>query len=188
MKIYEARNREDLIQCYNMGQKAKYIFFWGHNSQKNFVDKTCLSQWYPSPFIKDNIQYITAEHFMMAEKARLFHDSEALNKILATKKPGAAKAFGRSVKGFNLKIWEKKRFDIVKEASFLKFSQNEKLRQFLMNTKKRILVEASPKDRIWGIGISEDHEDIENPVKWKGQNLLGFAIMDARDLLVKAEK
>ena len=117
---------------------------------------------------------------MMAEKARLFGDSEAENKILQAGSPAAAKAIGRNVRGFVEEIWDKERHEIVVRASYSKFDQNDALKQFLLGTKKRVLVEASPKDRIWGIGLSEQDPRAENPLQWRGHNLLGFALMEAR--------
>ncbi|SQI35422.1 Swarming motility protein ybiA [Providencia alcalifaciens] len=155
-------------------------FFWGHQSKQHQVTKSCFSQWYPAPFIVDNNRFASAEHFMMAEKARLFDDNETLQKIIHAPNPGAAKAFGREVRGFKQDIWDANRYNIVVKANLAKFSQNEALKQFLLATNERVLVEASPVDKIWGIGLAEDAENIENPLTWKGLNLLGFALMEVR--------
>ncbi len=120
---------------------------------------------------------------MMAEKARLFGDIETLGKIIHAPNPGAAKAFGREVRGFKQDVWNDKRFEIVVAANMAKFSQNEQLKTFLLSTNERVLVEASPVDKIWGIGLAEDAENIENPLTWKGLNLLGFALMEVRSQL-----
>ncbi|EUD09556.1 NADAR family protein [Providencia alcalifaciens] len=152
----------------------------GHQSKQHQVTKSCFSQWYPAPFIVDNNRFASAEHFMMAEKARLFDDNETLQKIIHAPNPGAAKAFGREVRGFKQDIWDANRFNIVVKANLAKFSQNEALKQFLLATNERVLVEASPVDKIWGIGLAEDAENIENPLTWKGLNLLGFALMEVR--------
>lgn len=169
-----------LCKHYRTGKKFKYLFFWGHQSKQNLITKSCFSQWYPAPFIVDGNRFASAEHFMMAEKARLFDDQDILTKIINAPNPGAAKAFGREVRGFKQDIWEANRFNIVVNANLAKFSQNEDLQQFLLNTKERVLVEASPVDKIWGIGLAEDAENIENPLTWKGLNLLGFALMEVR--------
>jgi len=166
-------------------KNVKYVFFWGHQASKDGrITKSCFSQWWEADFKVDNIIYKTAEHFMMAEKARLFEDDEILAKILDCKSALAAKKLGRQIMNFNHDIWEKHKFDIVIKANFNKFSQNEDLKQFLIQTKKRIIVEASPVDSIWGIGLAEDHNDASNPRKWKGHNLLGFALMEVRDQLL----
>ncbi|EKT63047.1 NADAR family protein [Providencia burhodogranariea] len=171
---------QNLCKQYRTGKKFKYLFFWGHQSKQNQITKSCFSQWYPAPFIVDGNRFASAEHFMMAEKARLFSDQDIFTKIINAPNPGAAKAFGREVRGFKQDIWEAHRFDIVVSANLAKFSQNAELQQFLLNTKERVLVEASPVDKIWGIGLAEDAENIENPLTWKGLNLLGFALMEVR--------
>jgi ribA/ribD-fused uncharacterized protein len=179
------RSKAELIDFVNRGNKVKYVFFWGHRKPESGVSKSCFSQWYESSFNVDGKQYQTAEHFMMAEKARLFGDFEAEKSILASANPGAAKKFGRNVLGFNEAIWINNRFEIVVKANIEKFGQNPELKEFLLNTGDRVLVEASPVDRIWGIGLAEDNRDIENPNNWKGLNLLGFALMEVRERLVK---
>ena len=117
----------------------------------------------------------------MAEKARLFGDEVTLTKILSAKNPGAAKAFGREVRNFDGETWDKEKFEIVVKGNVHKFSQNPELKAFLIGTGSRVLVEASPVDKIWGIGLEQNHEHADNPLKWKGENLLGFALMAARD-------
>lgn len=117
---------------------------------------------------------------MMAGKALLFGDARAHQAILVAKGPGAAKALGREVRGFDEARWVAHRFGLVVEANLAKFSQNPPLAQFLASTGTKVLVEASPVDRIWGIGLARDHEDAERPARWRGLNLLGFALMDVR--------
>ncbi len=173
-------NLQNTIQLFNSGEKLKYLFFWGHSNSSEYVTKACFSQWFPSPFSKDSITYRTAEHWMMAKKAQLFNDEECFQKIIASSKPGEAKDLGRRVKNFDQATWEANRFEIVVEGNLLKFSQNPSLAEFLINTKNRVLVEASPVDNIWGIGMAISHPDINTPNNWKGQNLLGFALMKVR--------
>ncbi|HEP0307830.1 MULTISPECIES: NADAR family protein [Providencia] len=174
---------KSLCKQYRSGKKFKYIFFWGHQTKQSQITKSCFSQWYPSPFVINNHRFASAEHFMMAEKARLFGDLETLDKIIHAPNPGAAKAFGREVRGFKQDIWDENRFTIVVAANMAKFSQNKEIKQFLLATNERVLVEASPVDKIWGIGLAEDAENIENPLTWKGLNLLGFALMEVRSQL-----
>ncbi|CBJ79787.1 conserved hypothetical protein [Xenorhabdus bovienii str. Jollieti] len=114
---------------------------------------------------------------------RLFNDSATLEKIINAKNPGAAKAYGREVCGFNQSIWDDHQLAIVIEGNLAKFSQNNALAEFLLNTADKILVEASPVDRIWGIGLAEDFANIENPLTWNGLNLLGFSLMAVREEL-----
>ena len=91
------------------------------------------------------------------------------------------RGIGRKIKGFNQDVWDKHKYDIVYKGNYAKFSQNEALRSFLEHTEDKVLVEASPFDEIWGIKMSMDNLDINNPEKWNGQNLLGFVLMDVRD-------
>ena len=179
----KVRTKKELVDFVNHGNKVKYVFFWGHQKPKSGISKSCFSQWFESSFDVEGNNYKTAEHYMMAEKARLFSDSEAEKRILESKNPGEAKKLGRNVIGFNEAEWIKRRFEIVVKANIEKFNQNTELKEFLLNTGNRVLVEASPVDKIWGVGLAEDNEAIDNPNKWKGLNLLGFALMEARERL-----
>ena len=132
------------------------------------------------------MRYSCAEQFMMAEKARLFGDEEMLQKIMEARHPKEMKAYGRAVRGFDKDKWEKACYEIVKRGNEAKFSQNPELLEYLLGTKNRILVEASPRDRIWGIGMGKANPDAECPLKWKGTNLLGFALTEVRNSLLKA--
>ena len=163
------------------GFEPKYVFFWGHQpSSGGRVTKACFSQWWEGPFSADGIEYRTAEHFMMASKARLFGDAVTLERILAAPHPKQAKDLGRSVAGFDEAVWLAHRFEYVVAGNLAKFSQNPELADFLLGTGKRVLVEASPVDRIWGIGLAADSPDAGWPDRWKGLNLLGFALMEVR--------
>lgn len=151
----------------------KYVFFWNG----------IYSQWHLSPFIVDGIEYNTAEQYMMHQKALFFGDKEIADMILSTKRPNEQKQLGRRVKDFNLERWSKVCLGIVYKGNLAKFTQNEDLKNELMATGDRIIVEASPYDQIWGIGMGENEEGIEDPINWKGQNLLGWAIMMVRQHL-----
>jgi ribA/ribD-fused uncharacterized protein len=175
---------KDLLCDYiNQGNKVKYICFWGHKKKASGITKSCFSQWYDSPFEVAGIIYKTAEHYMMAKKARLFGDLDTETKIIASNNPGAAKQLGREVRNFDEKIWIQHRFEIVVQANLEKFSQHTELKEFLLNTGEKILVEASPVDKIWGVGLAADDPAVENPNLWQGLNLLGFALMDVREIL-----
>lgn len=174
-----------LIQQIQQGGQFKYLYFWGHTpKQTHIVDKSCFSQWFSAQFELDGIKYLTAEHYMMAQKAKLFHDDEIFDQILKVKHPNEAKQLGRKVQNYDEQVWKEKRFNIVLQANLAKFSQHSELRDFLIATHDRILVEASPVDSIWGVGMAQDHVDIQNPEKWKGLNLLGFALMQVRAQLL----
>lgn len=180
----DIRSVEDLIQASGRKERFKYVFFWGHTPPADgSVGKACFSQWWMAPFKFDGITYPTAEHYMMAGKARLFGDQEAADKIIASKHPKQAKAFGRTVRGFDEERWREERFGIVVAANHAKFSQHPALRDFLLQTGDRVLVEASPVDPIWGIGLAADDPQAEKPQQWKGLNLLGFALMEVRERL-----
>jgi ribA/ribD-fused uncharacterized protein len=133
------------------------------------------------------VDYLTAEHWMMAEKARLFNDWNIAEEIIRTEKAPVVKDLGRQIKNFDEETWTKSRYEIVVKGNFYKFSQNEELKKFLLSTGDKIIVEASPVDFIWGIGLPADNQKVMNPTRWNGLNLLGFALMDVREKIRKAE-
>lgn len=166
------------------GERFGYLSFWGHRPRADGAPSaSCFSQWYPSPFAVDGVRYATAEHWMMAGKARLFDDETALAKVLANPEPAAAKAAGRGVRGFDETRWLLRRFDLVVEGNLAKFSQHPVLRGFLLSTGDQVLVEASPVDAIWGIGLAAADPRATDPAQWQGLNLLGFALMVVRERL-----
>lgn len=173
-----------LVRAVRTGERVKYLHFWGHTPRRDgTLGSSCLSQWWLSPFTVDGVEYGTAEHWMMAAKARLFSDAEAEAAVLASRTPAEAKKAGRLVRGFDEAIWERERFGIVVEGSVHKFASTPALSSFLVGTGSRVLVEASPMDRIWGVGLAADDERIQDPERWLGPNLLGFALMEARERL-----
>ena len=151
----------------------KYVFFWNG----------IYSQWYPCDFYIDGYEYTCTEQWMMHQKALLFGDELTARKIMQTDIPKEQKQLGRQVKNFNSEIWQKSCVGIVYKGNLAKFSQNESLKSQLLLTGDKMIVEASPYDQIWGIGLSENDPGIENPINWKGQNLLGLAIMMVRQHL-----
>ncbi|MGA5189929.1 NADAR family protein [Streptomyces griseoincarnatus] len=174
-------SREALIEAVQAGERVKYLHFWGHRPLPGGrIGASCLSQWWPSPFTVDGVEYATAEHWMMAAKARLFGDAEGERRVLTAGHPSAAKNAGRLVRGFDEVVWRRERFGIVVEGSVHKFAAHGELRSFLLGTGDRVLVEASPVDRVWGTGLAADAEGANDPVRWRGPNLLGFALMEAR--------
>jgi ribA/ribD-fused uncharacterized protein len=174
--------KDALIAAIQTGLSPEYLFFWGHQKSKDgSITKSCLSQWWRSPFVVDGTQYATAEHYMMAEKARLFGDEGIISAILQAETPKEAKKMGRKISGFDEALWLVHRVVIVTQGNEAKFSQNAALQKFLIGTGDRILVEASPVDAIWGIGLAEDDPKAIVPSQWSGLNLLGFALMDVRE-------
>jgi len=178
---------ERLKEQVRRGERVKWLHFWGHRPRPDGqLSASCLSQWWPSPFEADGVRYATAEHWMMAEKARLFGDAEAERAALAARTPAEAKKAGRLVRGFDESVWRERRFAIVVTGSVHKFGADEDLRSYLLGTGRRVLVEASPLDRIWGIGLAADDPRATDPDRWRGLNLLGFALMEARERLRNA--
>lgn len=182
--LSQARCMSDLIASLGQGYPPKYLFFWGHQPQKDgTIGKSCFSQWFDAAFTVDGTSYPTAEHFMMAEKARLFADEGSRARILSAATPAQAKKLGRGVQGFDDTTWNDARFGIVVKGNLAKFSQNPPLAEFLHQTGDRVLVEASPVDRIWGIGMAAAEAEALGPHRWPGLNLLGFALMEVRAAL-----
>lgn len=177
--------REALEERCRAGETFKYLFFWGHTAKDGEITETCLSQWWMCPFVIDGITYSCAEQYMMAEKARMFHDEAMLEMIMKAEYPKEMKGYGRAVQNFDEKQWNSAAYSIVKKGNRAKFSQNPELWNFLKQTKGRILVEASPRDRIWGIGMGKSNPKAQDPLLWRGKNLLGFALTEVRDSLLE---
>ena len=171
---------DDLLQRLAQGETFDYLFFWGHTPYDP-PRASCFSQWYEAGFEVEGVHYPTAEHWMMAQKARLFQDEEFYQKIIASTHPNQAKKLGRQVRGFDSAIWNQHRYAIVVEGNRHKFEQQPALGHFLRQSGQRVIVEASPNDQIWGIGLAQNDPKAADPTQWQGQNLLGFALMEVRD-------
>jgi len=171
--------RAEVVRAELAGARPTFRFFW----KETALSPGCLDQFWPAPFVIAGVTYPSAEHWMMAEKARTFGDEDALQTVLAARTPQAAKSAGRAVRGFSEGRWMEVRYEIVVAGNLAKFSQHDDLRRYLLATGRRVLVEASPLDRVWGIGLAEDDQRATSPSRWKGLNLLGFALMDVRDQL-----
>lgn len=177
-------NIEWLIDKYENGENFKFLYFCGHtNKYHEIIGKFCLSQWYKSSFTVNGVIYKTSEHWMMANKALLFNDKECFEKIIISEEAKEAKDLGRSVKNYNEETWDELKFEIVKTGNIHKFNQNRDLGEYLLQSENKVIVEASPMDAIWGIGLSQDSQYINNLYAWRGLNLLGFALMETRDFL-----
>ncbi|KAL8690439.1 MAG: hypothetical protein Q9218_004113 [Villophora microphyllina] len=160
------------------------IFFWRETDK----DYGFLCQWYLAPFKSDQHPGITfncAEQYMMYQKGTLAGETEVCERILTTAEPEKQKELGRSLKTLDAKQWDRIKFDIVVEGNVRKFSDNPHLRESLLATDNRELVEASPSDRVWGIGFLAKYAE-EQRASW-GQNLLGKALMTVREMLRDAE-
>lgn len=150
-----------------------YVFFWGGP----------FSQWFKSEFTLEGEKFTSAEQYMMWKKAMLFEDTEVANAIMRTNNPKEQKALGRKVRGFDKKKWESVCVGYVTKGNYAKFTQNPDLLLELKLQGEREIVEASPYDRIWGIGKHFNDDDIEDKSSWKGTNWLGIAIMNVRETL-----
>lgn len=154
-----------------------------------FFTKDCVFSQHNSscPFTIDGIQYNCAEQYMMAEKARLFNDNERLDKIMAETSPQKQKMWGRQVTPFNKEQWDRVAFDVVVKGNLAKFSQNEDALRVLLATRGKELVEAAPRDLIWGIGLGVNNPRAMDKKNWRGQNKLGQALMKVREELSSTE-
>jgi len=159
-------------------QERRFTFFWREESP--------FSQWHPSEFLVEGARFLCAEQYMMHGKARLFGDAEVAAEILAARTPKQHKALGRKVRGFDGSRWEQERERIVYEGNHAKFTQNPALLTVLLATVGTELVEASPLDRIWGVGLGAEDPRIQDPSTWRGLNLLGKVLTRLReDLLAR---
>lgn len=142
-----------------------------------------FSQWYSCRLTVRGLNFNCAEQYMMYCKANLFNDKATADRIMASSSPRKQKAFGRKVRDFNNTTWMEKAQDIVFAGNFAKFSQNPKLKKALADSGEAILVEASPYDTIWGVGLAENDPRILDPTQWLGTNLLGYTLMEVRTAL-----
>jgi len=154
----------------------KFTLFW-HGT---------FSQWFPSKFKINGIIYNCAEQYMMAQKAIMFGDDEMLKTIMGTDNPKTQKVCGRNVKGFHENKWNQYTQAIVFDGNMAKFIQNPDILDELIATEGTTLVEASPYDKIWGIGLGEHDPDAVDRTKWKGTNWLGEILTKSRDIIMSS--
>jgi len=171
------------------------ITFWGANKPNGYMSNWFMSDFTYNPKIHTHLvgcksihespktMFLCVEQFMMWAKARLFKDFDIANVILQEENPKRMKTLGRDVSGFDNAVWSTWRYDIVYLACMLKFSQNQELNNKLVSTGNSIIVEASPYDKIWGVGLSDQDSRINNPDQWLGLNLLGKTLMEVRQIL-----
>jgi ribA/ribD-fused uncharacterized protein len=156
---------------------SQYTFFYSHRSP--------FSNWHMRPFVMDGVEFNCSEQAMMYRKALFFGDEACAKRIMAAAHPRDQKKLGREVNGFDGEKWDAVREDIVYEIVLAKFSHDADLKETLLNTKGTELVEASPYDRIWGIGLSETDERAKDKSQWQGLNLLGKVLDRARETLLE---
>ncbi|KAK3612626.1 hypothetical protein CHS0354_042136 [Potamilus streckersoni] len=184
-----ARGKNEHTERYNVTCSDKedekqtvhpeFEFFWSENNP--------FSQWYRTKFIVEEHQFSTAEQYMMYQKAKLFSDDEMAKKILTEVIPKKQKKLGRQVKNFKPELWKDNCIRIVKAGNRNKFFQNEDLKNHLFSTYPKILVEASPYDKIWGIGRDANDSKAQTKETWLGHNLLGYALTDVRNKMMMEE-
>jgi ribA/ribD-fused uncharacterized protein len=171
----------DLTAAVAAGKRYKYLYFWKHDRERDgSAGRGCLSQWWPGRFEADGRTFASAEHYMMWRKAVLFGDEPMAERIVAARHPHEAKKLGGRVAGFDQQTWNEHRTPIVVAGNLAKFRADPELHDYLLTTGNRVLVEASPLDRIWGIGLAGDDPRAADPCRWRGLNLLGFALMRVR--------
>lgn len=153
-----------------------YEFFWGG----------IYSNWAPSDIVVGDKTFNCVEQYMMYKKAEVAGDTESMQAVMNTQMPNEQKAIGRRIKNYDDAKWAAVRYEIVKEAIRAKFTQHADLKEKLLASGNKHIVEASPYDVVWGIGMGEDHPDRFDESKWRGDNLLGKCIMDVRAELVGA--
>ena len=155
----------------------KFTFFWSG----------VFSQWHMCPIIIDHIMYNCTEQYMMAQKALLFKDLETHKKIMSAITPDDQKRYGREVKNFDIPIWQKHAVSIVYKANYAKYTQNEDLKKALLATSGTTLVEASPYDKIWGIGLKASDPKAKDRKTWRGSNWLGEILTKVREDILRKE-
>jgi ribA/ribD-fused uncharacterized protein len=179
-----ARTVEELMAATDTGEHPSFLFFFGRGKPGTDPQGFVLSQWYGAPFTDEKgHEFATAEHYMMWRKAVLFGDHDTAGQVLTAPSPKAVKALGRQVRDFDEDTWVRHRWDIVVDGSVLKFTADPRRTAYLASTTGQILVEASPYDRIWGIGLPATSPQATDPRRWRGLNVLGFALMEARSRL-----
>ncbi|KAJ3408489.1 hypothetical protein HDV05_004966 [Chytridiales sp. JEL 0842] len=154
---------------------SKYVFF--------YTGEDHFSNFFPSRFTVHNIQFSCGEQFIMFAKAKMFKDEEIANQILRETNPMKIKSLGRKVQGYDDSVWTARREDVTYVGLLEKYRQNDNLKQDILNTGLRELVEASKSDKVWGVGLHEDDPKIEDRANWKGLNILGKILMRVREEL-----
>lgn len=173
-----------LVAAVDAGQIFSFRYFWSHRPREDGkLSDACFSQWWPARFVIEGQEYSSAEQWMMTSKARLFGDEEIAERMMAISDPADIKALGQRVRGFVQKTWDAACFDIVTKGNIAKFGQDGSLKNYLLDTGNDVLVEASPKDLVWGIGFRRDAPEASQPHAWRGLNQLGFALMRTRAVL-----
>ncbi|MHB1952221.1 MAG: NADAR family protein [Sulfobacillus sp.] len=176
LKLYFFGQKPGRFKFETPWQMQRPVLFW----REFEIPYGIFCQWYRRPFVADGATFDSAEQYMMYAKARAFGDLPSMARILRTKSPREQKALGRQVANFDQKTWDRLKFAVAVAGNYAKFSQNPDLASVLLHTAPRPLAEASPVDRIWGIGLAVSDPKAQDPGSWKGENLLGKALMEVR--------
>ena len=158
----------------------QFTFFWGHRGK---APQAVCSQFFPSPMVIEGQRLVCGEQWMHLRKAQLFGDAATAAAILAEAEPARHKALGRQVTGFSAPAWAAVARDIVFRGSMAKFSQNPDLLDRLRQSAGTTLVEASPDDAVWGIGLARDDPRAARRDTWLGTNWLGAVLTEVRVVL-----
>ena len=170
------REEDNEVPRYVVDYKPSYTFFWLDNEENQE-----FSNWFVRPFVIDDFKYFCVEQYMMAQKAKLFHDAENYTKILRANTAKGCKQLGKQVTPFVSERWNAVKYDIVKAGNRAKYEQNQDLKELLLSTGNSIIAEASPKDNVWGIGLDAKKAAKIDFSEWPGKNLLGKILMELRE-------
>lgn len=167
---------------YHSGERvtSTHVYFWNG----------IFSQWFIRQFsdLGTDTRYNCAEQYMMRQKALMFNDKQIAHEIMTSRTARAQKAWGRKVRNYDDAIWSKERYQVVVNANMAKFLQHQDLKESLLETGNKTIVEASPYDKIWGVGLHFEDDRILDEKNWDGENLLGKALMEVRDHLNKVRQ
>ena len=165
-------------------RRDQILAFWSPRGEG--IGPHVLSQWYRSPFMLDGTEFDTAEHWMMYSKARLFGDDRIAEEILSLphqNRPNTVQKLGRQVRGFDQRVWDAHKYSIVLRGNLAKFHSWPALGDWLSDRGETEIVEASPYDCVWGVGVSESDPRLLKPWEWPGENLLGQVLDEVRMVL-----
>ena len=163
----------------NLGNRSvKAVFF--HLPEEPYG---YLSNWYLSSFELDGIHFSSCEQYIMYRKCMIFGDQASADAVLSTDDTETQQSIGKTAKGFIPAVWDGMKQPLLMRGLYAKFTQNEDLKQLLLETGDTYLVECAASDHIWACGRKLTDDRRFDITKWNGQNLLGFALMEVRSAL-----
>lgn len=180
----QMHNYQELVQQIQTGQSFEYLTFSRKTAEEPIVNNECLSLLFRAPFRAEGALFKSAEHFVVAEKARMFKDLPSALKAIMAKTPERAHTIGQGIQGFDEAIWAENCEALLVKANFYKFKAHQLLRDFLLCTGDKVLVYADADDLLLGAGFACDSQQyLTDPTRWPGKNLLGFSLMTVRDMI-----